>query len=61
MWDKEIEHMTTRDIIEHLEQTRRDAAEDRDIEELSSAELDQISGARGGEPVGLEFRKRFNW
>jgi len=53
--------MTTQDIIQYLEQSRLDATEHKEMEELSQSELDQICGAGGREPVGLEFRRRFNW
>ena len=51
--------MTTREIIELLEKTRSDAAEDMEIEEISQAELDEISGARGDWFAKLGYQKAF--
>lgn len=65
MWDKEIEHMTTRDIIEHLKKAQRDSVENEDIEEISQSEFDQIFGASSNgdtefdECAGYSWKKRF--
>lgn len=41
--------MTKRDIVQSLEQAQRDAAENKDVEEISQSELDHIAGAWGGD------------
>lgn len=38
---------STKDVIRHLQQTQRDAIENKTIEEIPQSELDQITGARG--------------
>jgi hypothetical protein len=37
--------MTTHDIMQQLERARREATEDKSIEEIPQSELDQIAGA----------------
>ncbi|WP_176463924.1 hypothetical protein [Bordetella genomosp. 11] len=40
--------MMTKEIIQHLEQVQRNAAEEeKTVEEISQSELDQICGAGG--------------
>jgi len=42
--------MMTKEIIQHLEQAQRNAAEERKaVEEISHTELDQINGAGGAD------------